>query len=81
MAKAAVRSVVIDSLLIVTPILRFFVCSMIVFALLCFLSNFAIMLMGKRERDLVVLLCVFSLCLVTVIVLWIFLTVSWVRLQ
>ena len=81
MAKAAVRSVVIDSLLIVTSILRFCVCSMIVCALLCFLSSFAIILMGKRERGLGVLLCVFSLCLVTVIVLWIFLTVSWVRLQ
>ena len=48
-------------------------------AVLCFLSRFAIILMGKRE--LVVLLCWSSWCLVTVIVLWLFLALPWVGLQ
>ena len=48
-------------------------------AILCVLSRFAIILMGKTE--LVALLCLSSLCLVTFIVLWLFLTVQWVGLQ
>ena len=49
------------------------------FALPCALSSFIIIL--KRERELVALLYMPSLCLVTVSVLWLFLKVSWVGLQ
>ena len=63
-------------LLIVTPIVGF--CGFSVFCvLLCVLSIFAIILMGKRE--LVALLSMSSWCLV--IVVWLFLTVPWVCLQ
>ena len=48
-------------LLIVTPIVGFYNCSMFCCALLCVHSSFAIMLMGKRE--LVALLCLSSWCL------------------
>ena len=47
--------------------------------LFCVLFSFAIILMGKRE--LVAVLCLSSWCLMTVIVLWLFLTVLWVGLQ
>ena len=47
---------------------------MFCYALLCVFSSFAIILMGKRE--LVALLYFSSLC--RVIVMWIFLMVSWV---
>ena len=47
--------------------------------LLCVLSSFAILL--KRMRELVALLVLSYGCLVTVIVLWLFLTVSWVGMQ
>ena len=57
----------------------FCVCSMFCYALLCVLSTFAIALTGKRE--LIALLCLSPWCLVMVIVLWLFLTVAWVRLQ
>ena len=57
----------------------FCVCSMFCCALFCVLSSFAIISMGKRE--LVALLCLFSLCLVIVVVQWLFLTVPWVGLQ
>ena len=40
----------VDSLLIVTPIVRFCNCSMFCCALLCVHSSFAIISMGKRER-------------------------------
>ena len=49
------------------------------YALLCVLSSFAIIL--KRKRELVSLLLLSYRCLVTVNVLWLFLTVPWVRLQ
>ena len=42
-------SVVVDSLLIVTPIVGFCNCSMFYCALLCVHSSFAIILMRKRE--------------------------------
>ena len=45
----------VDSLLIVAPIVGFCVCSVFCCTLLCVLSSFAIILTGKRE--LVVLLC------------------------
>ena len=47
--------------------------------LLCVLSSFAILL--KRMRELVALLVLSYGCLVTVNVLWLFLTVSWVGMQ
>ena len=77
---AAVRSkaaVVVDSLLIVTPIAGFCNCSMICCALLCVHSSFAIISMGKRE--LVTLLCLSSWCLVDVV--WLFLAIPRVCLQ
>ena len=57
---------VVDSLLIVTPIVGFCNC-FVVFccALLCIHSSFAIISMGKTE--LVSLLCRSSLCLVFVV--------------
>ena len=70
-------SVVVDSLLIITPIVGFCNCSMFCCALLYVHSSFAIILMGKR--DLVTLLSVSSWCLV--IVVWLFFAVPWVCLQ
>ena len=55
---------VVDSLLIVTPIVGFCNCSMFCCALLCIHSSFAIISTGKTE--LVTLLCRSSLCLVFV---------------
>ena len=49
------------------------------YAVLCVLSSFTIILLGKRE--LVALLLLSSLCLVADIVLCLFLTVLWVGLQ
>ena len=49
------------------------------YALLCVLSSFAIIL--KRKRELLALLLLTYGCLVTVYVLWLFLTVPWVGLQ
>ena len=49
--------------------------------LLCVLSSLAVIFIGKIERELVALLCLSSYCLVTVIVLWLFLTVSSIGLQ
>ena len=53
--------------------------SLLRYALLCVLSSFAIIL--TRQRELVALLLSFFGYLVTVNVLWLFLTVSWVGLQ
>ena len=47
-------------MLIVAPTVGFCVCSMFCDALLCVLSSFAIILMGKRE--MVALLCLSSWC-------------------
>ena len=49
------------------------------YALLCILSNLAIIL--KRKKELVALLSLSYGCLVTVNVMWLFLMVSWVGLQ
>ena len=49
------RFVVVDSLLIVAPIVEFSVCSMFCCAFLCVRSIFVIILMRKKE--LVALLC------------------------
>ena len=62
--------VVVDSLLITTPIVGFCNCSMFCCALLCVHSSLTIISMGKKE--LVVLLC--SWCLV--IVVWLLLTMT-----
>ena len=68
-------SVVVDWLLIVTPIVRFCNCSMFCCALLYVHSSFASILMAKRK--LVALLSLSSWCLV--IVVWLFLAEPWVR--
>ena len=70
-------TVVVDSLLNVTPIVGSCNCSMFCSALLCVLSSFAIILMGKRK--LVTLLSLSSWCLV--IVVWLFHAAPWVCLQ
>ena len=46
------------------------------YALLCVHSSFAISL--KRKRKLVALLLLSNICIVTINVLWLFLTVPWV---
>ena len=48
-------------------------------AVLCVVSSFTIILMAKRV--MVALLYLSSWCIVTVILLWLFLTVTWVGLQ
>ena len=58
---------VVDSLLIVAPILGFCSCSMFCCALLCVHSSFALILMGKRE--LVALFSLSSWCLMIVVLL------------
>ena len=67
----------VDSFLIVTPIVGFCSCFLFCCALLYVPSSFAIILMEKRE--LVALLSLSSWCLV--IVVWLFLAVPWVCLQ
>ena len=64
-------------MLSVTPIVGFCNCSMFCCALLYAHSSFAIILIGKKE--LVALLSLSSWCLV--IVVWLFLAVTWVCLQ
>ena len=59
---------VVDSFLIVAPIVGFCSCSMYCCALLCVYSSFAICLMGKEE--LVALLSLSSWCLVIVVLLF-----------
>ena len=49
------------------------------YALLCVHSSFAIIL--KRKRKLVALLLLSYRCIVTINVLWLFLTVPWVGLK
>ena len=53
--------------------------SLFCYSLLCVQSSFAIIL--KRKRKLVALLLLSYRCIVTLNVLWIFLTVPWVGLQ
>ena len=52
--------------------------SLFCYALLCVHSSFAIIL--KRKRKLVALLLLSYRCIVTINVLWLFLTVPWVGL-
>ena len=54
-------------------------CVHVSLVLLCMLSSYAIILMRKRYA--VVLPCLSSWCLVSVIALWLFLVVPWVGLQ
>ena len=49
------------------------------YTLLCVLSSFAIIL--KRKRELVAFLLLSYGCLVTVNIIWLFLTVPWVGLK
>ena len=49
------------------------------YALLCVHSSFAIIL--KRKRNLVALLLLSERCIVTINVLWLYLTVPWVGLH
>ena len=49
------------------------------YALLCVHSSFAIIL--KRKRKLVALLLLSYRCIVTIKILWLFLTLQWVGLQ
>ena len=53
--------------------------SLFYYALLCVHSSVAIIL--KRKRKLVALLLLSYRCIVTINVLWLFLTVPWVGLQ
>ena len=53
--------------------------SLFCYALLCVHSSFAIIL--KRKKKLVALLVLSNSCIVTIKVLWLFLTVPWVGLQ
>ena len=53
--------------------------SLFCYSLLCVHSSFAIIL--KRKRKLVTLLLLSYRCIVTINVLWLFLTVPWVDLQ
>ena len=50
-------TVVVDSLLVVTPAVGFCNCSMFCCTLLCVHSSFAIILMGKRELVALLSLC------------------------
>ena len=63
-------SVVVDSLLIVTPSVAFCNCSLFCCALLCAHSSFPII--SSEKRELVALLCLSSWCLV--IFVWLLLT-------
>ena len=85
MAKAAVRSIAVVLLLLIYCLMYFqlfmgVLClSLFRYALLCVHSSFAIIL--KRNRKLVAKLLLSYRCIVTVNVLWLFLTVPWVDLQ
>ena len=61
------------------PIVGLCNCSVFCYALLYVYSSFSIILMGKRERELVALLSLSSCCLV--IVVWLFLAVPLVCLK
>ena len=85
LAKAAVRSKAVVLLLLIYCLMYFplFVgalcLSLICYALLYVHSSFAIIL--KRKRKLVALFLLSFRCLITVIVLWFFLTMPWAGLQ
>ena len=66
-------------LLIVTPVFGSLICCMFCCMVLYVHSSFEIILSGKRERELVALLCLSSWC--HMIVVWLFLGVPWVCLR
>ena len=84
-AKGAVRSKVVVLLLLIycSMYLTLFVgvlcCSLFWYTVLCVLSSFAIIL--TRKRELVALLLLSFRCIVTVNIVWLYLTVPWVGLQ
>ena len=84
-AQAAVCSKVVVLLLLIYCLMYFplfvgVLClSLFCHTLLCVHLSFAIIL--KRKRKLVALLLLSCRCIVTINVLWLFLTVSWVGLQ
>ena len=85
MAKAAVHSKAVILLLLIYCLMYFplfvgVLClSLFCYALLCLHSGVAIIL--KRKRKLVALLLLSYRCIVTINVMWLFLTVPWVGLQ
>ena len=62
----AVGSVLSDSLLISTPVVCFCNCSLFCYALVYVDSSFAVILMGKRGRELIALFSLSSWCLMIV---------------
>ena len=85
MAQGVVRSKAVVLLLLIYCLIYFplfvgVMClSLFCYALLCVHSSFVIIL--KRKRKLVVLLLLPYRCIVTINILWLFLTVPWVSLQ
>ena len=85
LVQADVRSKAVVLLLLIYCLMHFqlfvgVLClSLFCYALLCVHSSFVIIL--KRERKLVALLLLSYICIVTVNVLWLSLTVPWVGLQ
>ena len=55
--------------------------SMFCYVVLCVFSSLAIILMGKRERASCFARLLSYRCIVTINVMWLFLTVPWVGLQ
>ena len=80
LSKAVVLLLLINCLVYFPLFMGALRLSLFWYALLCVLSSFAIIL--KRKRELVALLLSMSYrCLVTLNILWLFLTVLWVNLQ
>ena len=76
----AVVLLLLSYCLLLLPWFVGFLClSLFCYALLCVHSSFAII--SKRKRKLVALLLLSYRCIVTINVLWLFLTVPWVGLQ
>ena len=73
-------SVVVIYCLMYFPLFVGVLClSLICYALLCVNASFSIIL--KNKRKLVALLLLSYICIVTINVLWLFLTVPWAGLQ
>ena len=78
-SKAAVLLLLIYCLMYFPLFVDVLCLSLFCYALICVHSSFAIIL--KRKRKLVALLLLSYRCIVTINVLWRFLTVSWVGLH
>ena len=78
-AQAADLSKAVVLLLSISLFVGVLCLSLFCYALLCVHSSFAIIL--KRKRKLVALLLLSYRCIVTINVLWLFLTVPWVGMQ